>query len=84
MTEPATELPWWLGWVLPVVTLLGVLWAAFRRLFTIAVSVVMEEMHAQNQERFREVFSRLSEIELMLARIEGRQEEEDRRRNGHV
>lgn len=80
MSEAPPELPWWLGWVVPMLALLAVLWAAFKRLFTIAVSASMQEMHDQNQTRFHEVFSRLSEIELTLARIEGSQQEEDRRR----
>lgn len=69
MSEPTP--PNWLAWVLPALAVLGMLWAVVKKLFTNAVKGEMEHMHNENQARLLEVESRLGEIEVSVASIEG-------------
>lgn len=69
VSEPTT--PNWLAWVLPAIAVLGVFWAIVKKLFTNAVKGEMEHMHNENQARLLEVESRLGEIEVSVASIEG-------------
>lgn len=66
MSEP--NQPYWLSWIVPMLAVLGVLWAFFKRLFTTAVREQMSTMHTENQIRLQEIDGR-------LARIEGRMQE---------
>lgn len=73
MSEPST--PNWLNWVLPVLALLGVLWAIVKRLFVQAVRSEMTVMHQENQHSLHEISSRLGEVENTVSNIQGRIQE---------
>lgn len=69
MSEPVT--PWWLGWILPMLGVMAVVWTTVKRLFTTAVRDEMSQMHGENQARLLTVETRLGEIEVSLGTIEG-------------
>jgi hypothetical protein len=73
MSEPSQ--PYWLSWILPMLGVLGALWAFVKRVFTNAVRELMTSMHHENQVRLDGVANRISVVENTLARIEGRMQE---------
>lgn len=80
------NVPEWLSWVVPVITALGVVWAAARRLL---VSVTREELadilkeaeesrekrrlelHQENLRNFGDLFERIGEVEKDVSHIRG-------------
>jgi len=73
MSEPSQ--PYWLSWIVPMLAVLGVLWAFVKKLFTNAVRTEMTSMHEENRVRLVEMSNRVGVIENTLARIEGRMQE---------
>lgn len=67
--------PYWLSWIVPMLAVLGVLWAFAKRLFTGAVREQMTVMHEENRGRLEGMADRMSVVENTLARIEGRMQE---------
>lgn len=69
------NVPDWLSWVVPVIAVLGSLWAFVKWVFTSVVRTEMTSMHQENQVRLDDVGNRISVVENTLARIEGRMQE---------
>lgn len=69
MSDPTP--PSWLAW-LSSVPVVGMLWLVIRNLFINAVRSVGVQNHLENQNRSREIETRLGEVEESVAWIKGR------------
>lgn len=57
--------PWWLAWIVPILTAIGAIIVVIRKLLSQAVREdlqrILEEKHRENLERFRELKEQLDE-----------------------